>query len=63
MIAYFFLGVLIGVGFPLWVNLVLGGIEHIRHGLLWGLVSLTLAMTFLLLGFRLKTALDSGSFD
>lgn len=58
MIAYFILGVLIGAGFPLWAQFMMGGVERVPRGILWGLVTLTVALTLISMALRLRERLE-----
>jgi hypothetical protein len=53
MVVYFLLGVLIGLGYPAWAQLFMGGFDHVHRGLLWGLVTLTVALALISMSLRL----------
>jgi hypothetical protein len=58
MVAYFVLGVLIGAGYPLWAQFIMGGVEQVPRAILWGLVTLTLALTLISMALRLRERLN-----
>ncbi len=58
MVAYFVLGVVIGAGYPIWAQFIMGGIQQVPRAIFWGLVTLTLALTLISMAMRLRERLN-----